>query len=53
MLKQASQQIDKKPYSTPLVHVYGNIRAITQAVGSSNKAAADGPAGASNINKTA
>ncbi len=24
----------KKPYRAPAVHVYGNIRAITQAVGS-------------------
>jgi hypothetical protein len=23
----------KKPYRPPVVHVYGNIRAITQAVG--------------------
>ena len=25
----------RKPYRAPLIHVYGNIRAITQAVGSS------------------
>ena len=53
MLDQASQPADKKPYSTPVVHFYGNIRTITQAFGTSNKAAADGPAGQGNINKTA
>jgi hypothetical protein len=30
----------KKPYRSPVVHVYGNIRAITQAVGTTG--AADG-----------
>ena len=53
MLREASQLVDKKPYSTPVVHVYGNIRTITQSFGTSNKAAADGPAGQGNINKTA
>ncbi len=27
-------QVSKKPYRRPVLHVYGNIRAITQAVGS-------------------
>ena len=53
MLREASQLVDKKPYSTPVVHVYGNIRTTTQAVGSSTKAASDGPAGQGNTNKTA
>ncbi len=25
----------RKPYRAPVLHVYGNIRAVTQAVGSS------------------
>jgi hypothetical protein len=32
----------KKPYRRPVIHVYGNIRAITQAVG--NTGATDGGA---------
>ena len=33
MIDQNQHQALKQPYTSPVVHVYGDIRAITQAVG--------------------
>ena len=55
MLKQASQPIDKKPYTSPVVNIYGNIRAITQSVGTNggfDGPQAAGPSGGTSNNKT-
>jgi hypothetical protein len=39
------EESKKKPYATPQLVVYGDIREVTQTVG--NKGALDGPAGGS------
>jgi hypothetical protein len=39
------KESEKKPYATPQLVVYGDIREVTQTVG--NKGALDGPAGGS------
>ena len=37
MIDQNQLQALKQPYTSPVVHVYGDIRAITQAVGLTGK----------------
>ena len=50
MLNQVSQPVGKKAYHTPVVHDYGNIRVITQAVANNPNRALD--AGTGNAQKT-
>ena len=37
MLNPATQSIDKKPYFSPSVHDYGNIRTLTKSLGTGSK----------------
>ena len=45
---QADQESHRKPYSSPVVHDYGNIRAITKVVGNTPQANRDSAAGTDN-----
>ena len=42
-MKARGKKVSRKPYSTPKLHQYGNIREITQAVGNTGTADGGGP----------
>lgn len=37
MLDQKKSQVPKRPYATPVIQVYGDIRTITKGKGSTGK----------------